>query len=216
MRNHATAVRRFSRLSRLSHAGALTFALASVLSVTPAWSEEARIWRAAITDPQAKTIRIWDLGEREEVASFKTTSPAQLHPGLNPMGLVSVESASGEVRLLNLGLKQEDHGDHTHWVTGKPSLSASVMQGKGQGQRPSHANTNATQLAVFFDGDGAIRVVSPNRPQSPLQERTTALSQAEAQTIKNMEARNETDRLVNADPDLVGRSVKWVRTDPGK
>ena len=52
--------------------------------------------------------------------------------------------------------------------------------------------------------------------QGAMQERTTALSQAEAQTIKNMEARNETDRLVNADPDLVARSAKWVRADPGK
>lgn len=47
--------------------------------------------------------------------------------------------------------------------------------------------------------------------QGAMQERTTALSQAEAQTIKNLEARNETNRLVNADDDLVGRSVRWVQ-----
>jgi Tfp pilus assembly protein PilN len=36
--------------------------------------------------------------------------------------------------------------------------------------------------------------------------RTTALSQAEAQTIKNLKQREETDAAVNADPDLLARA----------
>ena len=52
------------------------------------------------------------------------------------------------------------------------------------------------------------------RRQGADQARTTALSQAQAQTIKNERAHDELNRHVNADTYLVGRSVEWVRPKP--
>ena len=45
-----------------------------------------------------------------------------------------------------------------------------------------------------------------SRRQGAAMARTTALSQAQAQTIKNERARDAIDREVNADPDLVARA----------
>ncbi len=115
--------------------------------------DEARIWRAAIADAQEKVIRVWDLGEREEVGVFKTGAAARLHPAAGSMEFTVIESATGDVRTLHLGLKEEDHGDHNHWVTAKPKLSATLLNGP----RPSHANVGAGRVAVFFDGDGTLR-----------------------------------------------------------
>lgn len=54
--------------------------------------------------------------------------------------------------------------------------------------------------------------------QGAMQERTTALSQAEAQTIKNLNDREAIDHEINVDPDLVARARRSgvVRADPGK
>jgi hypothetical protein len=159
-------------IPRLSHALVLltATALMTACATRTTTPDEARIWRAAITDPQAKSIRVWDLGEREEVAVFKTQAPAQLHPGLGSAEFISVEKASGEVRLLHLGLKQEDHGDHSHWIAGKPSFTLPVLLGP----RPAHANAGVGQLAIFFDGDGVVRRYTPTLNPPLLPERAAA------------------------------------------
>ena len=56
------------------------------------------------------------------------------------------------------------------------------------------------------------------RRQGADQARTTALSQAQAQTIKNERVRDEIDVSVNADAGLVERARRAgiVRPDPGK
>ncbi len=157
MKQHQPTFRPFTKFA----------ALVLTLACTAAAADEARIWRAAVFDAQAKAIRVWDLGEQEEVASFKTRGSVQFQVGLEPMSVVTVEAAPGEVRLLHLGLTQEDHGDHKHWVTGKPTLGPVVLQGL----RPSHVNAGAGQLAVFFDGDGAVRTLTPHATASPVVER---------------------------------------------
>lgn len=116
--------------------------------------EEARVWRLVVADAKAPTLRIWDVEEREEVAVLPLHSPAYLREGLQAMEVSAVQGKSGQVQLLHLGLKREDHGDHQHWVTGKPLLSAPVLSG----QKPSHANPGDGRLAVFFDGDGLVRI----------------------------------------------------------
>ena len=53
-----------------------------------------------------------------------------------------------------------------------------------------------------------------SRRQGAAMARTTALSQAQAQTIKNERAHDELYRHVDADPYLVARSIEWVRPKP--
>ena len=135
----------------------------SACATRPAPQEEARIWRLAVADAKTPTIRIWDVEEREEVAVLTTHSPAYLRAGLADMEVATVQSQSGQVQMLHLGLRREDHGDHQHWVTGKPVLSAAVLSG----QKPSHANPGDGTLAVFFDGEGLARIYHPAAPGTP-------------------------------------------------
>jgi hypothetical protein len=114
----------------------------------------------AVADAKTPTIRIWDVEEREEVAVLSTHSPASLREALSDMEIAVVQGKSGQVQMLHLGLKREDHGDHQHWVTGKPVLSAAVSSG----QKPSHANPGDGKLAIFYDGEGLARVYNPAAP----------------------------------------------------
>ena len=123
-----------------------------------ATAEEARIWRAAVVDHKANNIQVWDLGEREKVAVFETASPARLNPGTSAMQFISVEGASGQIRPFDLGLKQENHGDHKDWIAGEPTLGNALLVGK----RPSHVVANIGKAAVFFDGEGIVRVPLSN------------------------------------------------------
>lgn len=125
--------------------------------------EEARVWRMVVADAKAPTLRIWDVEEREEVAVLATHSPAYLRAGLDDMEVTAVQNTSGQVQMLHLGLRREDHGDHQHWVTGKPVLTAPALSG----QKPSHANPGEGRLAVFFDGEGLARIYNPAAPGTP-------------------------------------------------
>lgn len=132
----------------------VTWLSPSTAAYAAAAAEEARIWRAAVVDQQAKTIQVWDLGEREKVTVFETASPARLNPGTSTMQFISVEGVSGQIRPFDLGLKQENHGDHKDWVAGKPALGDALFVGK----RPSHVVANVDKVAVFFDGEGMVRI----------------------------------------------------------
>lgn len=138
---------------------ALALALSSCASHTPP-ADEARVWRLVMADANTPTLRIWDVEEREEVAVLAAHSPVYLRTGINDMELSAVQSKSGHVQMLHLGLRYEDHGDHSHWVAGKPALSAPLLSG----QKPSHSNAGDNALAVFYDGDGLVRVYRPATP----------------------------------------------------
>lgn len=149
----------FSHMTRTLAAVGLVLTLgACATHTTPV--DEARVWRLAVADAKTPILRIWDVEEREEVAVLNIHSPAYLRAGLGDMEVTAVQNKSGQVQMLQLGLRREDHGDHQHWVTGKPVLSAPVLSG----QKPSHANPGAGTLAVFFDTDGLVRVYNPATP----------------------------------------------------
>ena len=135
-------------------------------------TDEARIWRVAITDAKTPDIKIWDIEERDEVAVLKTASPARLGAGAKPMQFSVIQGSTGQLQLLDIGLVQENHGNHKHWVSGKPNLSAAVLTGS----KPSHANPGVGKIAAFFDGDGIARVYTIDKlsagAASPLEIKT--------------------------------------------
>ena len=134
--------------------------LSACASNPPPTDPTARVWRMAVADAKTPTIRIWDLEEREEVAVLTTHSPARLRAGLDEMEVAAIQGKSGQVQMLHMGLKRQDHGDHQHWVTGKPVLSAPILSGL----KPSHANPGNGRLAVFYDGEGLARIYNPAAP----------------------------------------------------
>jgi hypothetical protein len=120
---------------------------------------EARIWRAVLVGSQngAPLAKVIDIGEDELVKEFKLDSASNLRPGLQPHEWLLVSRDPGAVRVLHTGMREEDHGDHKHWMAKEPQLSKPWATGT----RPSHANAGAGRVAAFFDGEGVARVFTP-------------------------------------------------------
>lgn len=58
------------------------------------------------------------------------------------------------VTVTDTGVWTVDHGDHNHYYRSDPSLVGTV-----DGDTPGHVVSNGSQVAMFFDGDGAVKVV---------------------------------------------------------
>lgn len=57
------------------------------------------------------------------------------------------------VTVTDTGVWTVDHGDHNHYYRSEPSEVGTV-----DGDTPGHVVSNASQVAMFFDGDGAVKV----------------------------------------------------------
>jgi hypothetical protein len=140
---------------------AACFALLSAgcANISKSGDAEARIWRAVLVGQQsgAPIAKVIDIGEDELVKEFKLDSISSLRPGSQPHELLLISREPGAVRLLHTGMREEDHGDHKHWMAKEPQLSAPLATG----MRPSHANVGAGRIAAFFDGEGMARVFAP-------------------------------------------------------
>ncbi len=133
---------------------------------------EARIWRAVLvgTSDDRPVAKVFNVGEDELVKEFKLNSVSSIRPGRHAHEYLLVSREPGAVRTLHTGLREEDHGDHKHWMMKAPVLSEPLVLGP----RPSHANASAyghanagagqgaNRVAVFFDGDGVARIFQPN------------------------------------------------------
>ena len=143
-------------------------ALTGCASTTSKDSSEARIWRAVLvgTTDGKPVAKVFNVGEDELVKEFKLNSVAAIRPGRHAHELLLVSREPGAVRTLHTGLREEDHGDHKHWMMKAPVLSEPVVVGP----RPSHANPGEgagnARVAVFFDGDGIVRLFQPNAAQT--------------------------------------------------
>lgn len=57
------------------------------------------------------------------------------------------------VTVTDTGVWTVDHGDHNHYYRSDPSQVGTV-----DGDTPGHVVSSASQVAMFFDGDGAVKV----------------------------------------------------------
>ena len=145
-------------------AASLVLTLSGCASTPGKDKNEARLWRAVLvgTVGGAPVARVMDVGEDELVKEFKLNSVSSIRPGRHPHEWLLVSREPGAVRTLHTGMREEDHGDHKHWMAKAPELSSPLVVGP----RPSHANAGEgagnARVAVFFDGDGVVRVFQPN------------------------------------------------------
>jgi hypothetical protein len=139
-------------------------ALAGCASKSVSGKNEARMWRSVLVGTQngLPVMKVIDVGEDELVKEFKLDSVANLKPGRHAHEWLLVSREPGAVRTLQTGMREEDHGDHKHWIAGAPVLSAPLVAGG----RPSHANASGNRVAAFFDGDGVARIFQTNAAKS--------------------------------------------------
>lgn len=60
----------------------------------------------------------------------------------------------GVIKLLDLGVWTEEHGDHGHTYAEEPALSTYSING----EKPTHFTGHGNKTAIFYDGDGSTEI----------------------------------------------------------
>jgi hypothetical protein len=103
-----------------------------------------------VADAEAAQIHVVDAEGEAEPTSFDVASPARLYLGPDGRHAWAVSREAGAVQVLDTGVVEEDHGDHSAVILQAPAL----LPATANGERPVHFNMDAERVAVFWDGDG--------------------------------------------------------------
>lgn len=107
-------------------------------------------YRLIVADAEAPQIHVLDLGGDVSPVAFDIASPARLHLGPDGRHVWAVSREAGQVQVLDSGVVEEDHGDHSAVILQDPALLPATVTG----ERPVHFNRDAARVAVFWDGTG--------------------------------------------------------------
>lgn len=130
--------------------------MAGALGLCPAQAEEKEAWRLFVSDHGQPVVHAIDTEEGKLLASFPTKSPATLFASESGRTVFAVQRDGNVVSAISSGIAVHDHGDHGDIEIGDPRLlNASVA-----GERPVHFVDHHGNVALFFDGEGIVRVVS--------------------------------------------------------
>ncbi|WP_337879753.1 5-methyltetrahydrofolate--homocysteine methyltransferase [Rheinheimera sp.] len=111
--------------------------------------EESGVGRLAISDKDSPVLRVYGLEDKELVEQFDLlASPEYLYASPTFRYALAVHRTSDKVQFIDGGVYAEDHGDHQHGYEEEPSLLSFQLSGV----RPTHVQTNSSQVAIFNDG----------------------------------------------------------------
>lgn len=127
-----------------------TLATALALAApTFAQAHELR-YRVIVADAGTAQIHVVDAGSDTAPTTVGVASPARLYLGPDGRHAWVVSAEAGLVQLLDTGVVEEDHGDHSAMTLQAPAL----LPATASGERPVHFNMDAARVAVFWDGTG--------------------------------------------------------------
>jgi hypothetical protein len=127
--------------------------LASV--AVPASAEELTSWRLFVADHGKPHVIILDLETKETLATVQLSAPAALYATPSRRAVYAVQGSANLVSAIATGLAVDDHGDHGDITITDPALLDVTIAG----ERPVHFVEHDGDIAVFFDGEGVVRVV---------------------------------------------------------
>lgn len=137
----------------LSAASALSILAAATLA--PAHAEENTAWRLFVSDQAASVVHAIDAQTGERLASFNTKAPASLYRSDSGRTVFAVQGKGDTVAVISSGIAFGDHGDHGDISVEAPRLLDVSFDGK----KPSHFVDHGGDIALFFDGEGKVRIV---------------------------------------------------------
>lgn len=108
-------------------------------------------YRLIVADAEAAQVHIVDAEYDAVPTRVDVASPARLYLGPDGRHAWAVSRDAGQVQLLDTGVVEEDHGDHSAMILQAPAL----LPATASGERPVHFNMDAARVAVFWDGTGA-------------------------------------------------------------
>ena len=126
----------------------LTLTTALTLAA-PALAHDLR-YRLIVADAEAAQVHIVDAEDDTTPTRVEVASPARLYLGPDGRHVWAVSRDAGQVQLLDTGVVEEDHGDHSAMILQTPAL----LPATASGERPVHFNMDASNVAVFWDGTG--------------------------------------------------------------
>lgn len=132
----------------------LSAALAAV--AVPAHAEEGEHWRLFVADHGEPVVRAVDLADGAVVGTFGLSAPARLYKTDSERLLFAVQRDADTVSVVDTGIALEDHGDHADLEVSAPRLLETMVDG----DRPVHFVAHHGEIALFFDGEGAARIVT--------------------------------------------------------
>jgi len=126
-------------------------------ALTLAWpafadDHDAR-YRLIVADAEAARVTVADLGHAETMV-FEMASPARLYLGPDGRHAWALQRDAGQVQLIDTGLIEEDHGDHSAMIL----EAAALLPAAAAGEVPVHFNMGGDRVAIFWDGTGAATV----------------------------------------------------------
>lgn len=141
-----------SHLLKTASAVALTLSLATL----PALAEEHTAWRLFVADQAAPTVRVIDPATNLTLETFTTKGPTALALSDSGKTIFAVQGTANHVSVISTGISVDDHGEH-----GDLKVEASaLLPAAFAGTKPSHFVDHHGDIALFFDGEGAARVIT--------------------------------------------------------
>lgn len=126
-------------------------ALTTALVVAgPAIADDEHRYRLLVADAEAPQVHVADIGVDAAPVTFDLASPARLYLGPDGRHAWAVQRGAGQVQLIDTGLIEEDHGDHSALILADPAL----LPATASGERPVHFNMGGDRVAIFWDGTG--------------------------------------------------------------
>ena len=129
----------------------LTTALALATPALAQDHDHDQRYRLVVADAAAAQVHVVDPGGDAVPVAFDIAAPARLYLGPDRRHVWAVQGGAGQVQLIDSGLVEEDHGDHSAVTLQPPAL----LPAAATGDRPVHFNMDGARVAIFWDGTGS-------------------------------------------------------------
>lgn len=128
--------------------------LASLLA-GPSLADEKAAWRLFVSDHADPVVHAVDAETGRTIDTFHVKKPASLYRTGSGRTVFAVQGKGDIVSALASGISFDDHGDHGDIEIQPPRLLDVEIPGK----KPSHFVERDGDIALFFDGEGKVRIV---------------------------------------------------------
>jgi zinc transport system substrate-binding protein len=122
----------------------------------PVFADEGHesVWRLFVADRAEPVVHGIDAATGDRIGSFTLKNPAALHVSESGRTIYAAQRDGNVVQFIATGIELDDHGDHGDLEVADPAL----LDVSVEGDRPVHVVDHHGQVALFFDGEGVVRI----------------------------------------------------------
>ncbi|WP_309085955.1 zinc metallochaperone AztD [Chelativorans sp.] len=127
------------------------------LSIAPAQAEEKAesVWRLFVADRHQPTMHVLDAANGKIIETFELKSQGRLYPTESGKAVFAVQADADVAAAYATGIGTDDHGDHADLEISDPKALGVEITGK----KPVHFVPHHGDIAIFYDGEGVVRII---------------------------------------------------------